>query len=288
MYFAAGTSHRHYPRHTLIAVNDIEGDAGERVLCRMLDEGLVLLLDSGIFALTNAHMRRTGCTMDEALALAPEEIPGFDELFDRYVHLAGTYGERLWGYIELDQGGRDNKRRTRARLHELGLRPIPVYHPLNDGWGYFDELAATHDRVCFGNVVQASMPARVRLLHTMWERRRQYPDLWVHVLGLSASEWCLPCPPDSCDSSTWINALRYPTVKTESSALRRLGDLGPGFQYVVGHNPDNDRFAASKVYADTMTHTNLVWRIMQQRVTELGAPPHPPRREKEGPLCPAR
>jgi hypothetical protein len=42
--------------------------------------------------------------------------------------LATTYEERLWGYIELDKGGRENKLRTRTRLHNHGLNPIPVYH----------------------------------------------------------------------------------------------------------------------------------------------------------------
>lgn len=104
-------------------------------------------------------------------------------------------------------------------------------HPFNDGWDYFDELATEYDRMCFGNVVQASQATRVRLLHTMWERRRDYPDLWVHVLGLSANEWCLPCPPDSGDSSSWLNSLRYPAARTESAALRRLGDLGNRLLY---------------------------------------------------------
>jgi hypothetical protein len=53
------------------------------------------------------------------------------------VEHATTYADRLSGYTELDQGGRDHKRRTRTRLHDLGLNPIPVYHPFNDGWDYF-------------------------------------------------------------------------------------------------------------------------------------------------------
>lgn len=281
IYFAAGES-QHYPRHLLLAVNDLTGKHGEDKLKRMLDEGYVILLDSGIFWLTNQHKRATGCTMDAALSLAPEEIQGFDELFDRYVYLASTYGDRLWGYIELDQGGRENKIRTRARLHELGLRPIPVYHPFNDGWDYFDTLAQGYDRMCFGNVVQASQAARVRLLHTMWERHRQYPDLWIHVLGLSANEWCLPCPPDSCDSSSWINGLRYPGVAPESAALRRLGDLGPRFQY--SKDGEGDRDAACQVYADAMTVTNLVWADLREVHAGLGAEAYPQRAPGEGDL----
>ncbi|MFD6070689.1 hypothetical protein [Amycolatopsis lurida] len=282
IYFAAGDSSA-YPRHLLLAVNDLYHRSQEQRMVRLLDEGHVILLDSGIFNLTNEHKRATGCTMDEALSLPPDEIQGFDRLFDRYVELATGYEDRLWGYIELDQGGRDNKIRTRQRLHDLGLNPIPVYHPLNDGWDYFDDLARGYDRLCFGNIVQANHPTRVRLLHTMWERRRQYPDLWVHVLGLSACEWCLPCPPDSCDSSSWLNSLRYPSVRTESAALRRLGEMGHRFLYGPGGNRDE----ACQMHADVMDHTNQVWQALDVLHTELGAPAHPERDPREGELMPS-
>lgn len=282
IYFAAGESSE-YPKHLLLAVNDLYHKSQELRMVRLLDQGHKILLDSGIFNLTNEHKRATGCSMDEALSLPPDEIQGFDRLFDRYVELATSYQDRLWGYIELDQGGRENKIRTRERLHGLGLAPIPVYHPLHDGWDYFDELAEGYDRMCFGNVVQANHPTRVRLLHTMWERRRQYPHLWVHVLGLSACEWCLPCPPDSCDSSSWLNALRYPAVRTESAALRRLGEMGHRWNY----GPAGTRDEACAQYADTMEHTLAVWRGLQAVHESFGAVPHPERDDREGTLAPA-
>ena len=45
---------------------------------------------------------------------------------------------------------------TATPAHAEGLAPMPVYHPLNDGWDYYDELAGSHDRVCIGNLVQAT------------------------------------------------------------------------------------------------------------------------------------
>jgi hypothetical protein len=242
LYFAAGTNWTgnavRWPRHVLVAVNDILNPADEqKLLVQHLDDGRIVLLDSGIFWLTNQHKRAHGVTMDEALALPPEEIDGFDELFTRYVQVVKRYGDRLWGWTELDQGGAVNKRRTRARLEAEGITPIPVYHPLNDGWDYFDELAAGYDRMCFGNIVQASRPSRVRLLHTMWERHRAYPDLWIHILGLTANEWCMSVPPDSCDSSTWLSPLRWPAVRTETAMLRKTRDLGARFSYDID-NPD--------------------------------------------------
>ena len=95
------------------------------------------------------------------------------------------YGSRLWGYIELDQGGAVHKRRTRTALEQAGLAPIPVYHPFNDGWDYFDELCARYDRICVGNVVQAPRAIRCRIFATVWERQRAYPDVWIHYLGVT-------------------------------------------------------------------------------------------------------
>ena len=213
-----------WPPYILRAVNDVMTERQETaMLARHLDEGKTVLLDSGIFWLTNRHKRAHGMTMDEALTLAPEDIDGFAELEARYVELVQRYGDRLWGYIELDQGGAVNKRRTRGRLESLGLAPIPVYHPLLDGWDYFDELAAGYDRICFGNIVQAPAAMRVRLLHALYERHRAYPDLWVHVLGLTVNEWCPSVPMDSCDSSAWISPLRWLKARTETAGLKRLG-----------------------------------------------------------------
>lgn len=175
-----------------------------------IEIGCDTFLDSGIFYLTNVHKRQHDVSMDEALSLPPEEIDNFSWLLDIYMELCTEYGDRLWGYNELDQGGRENKIRTRQFLESQGLRPIPVYHPMNDGWDYFDDLAQHYDRMCFGNVVQANRPMRERLLMTAYERHAQYPDLYIHFLGLTPNELQLGIPWDSADSSTWTAVFRYP------------------------------------------------------------------------------
>ena len=165
MFFFAGLTYRanifsHDPRvPALLAVNDIaqtgsplkrSNTAWQQVL-RSLDAGQPFFLDSGVFNLTNEHMRAHGITMDEALSLAPSEIDNFDWLFDTYVEILREISDQLWGYVEIDQGGMDNKEATRRRLQAAGFEPIPVYHPLNDGWEYFDTLASNYDRMCIGN-----------------------------------------------------------------------------------------------------------------------------------------
>lgn len=289
LYFAAGWAQR-YPRHMLIPVDQLMSPAGETFLVELLDAGHAVLLDSGIFTLTNTHRKAAGISFYDALTLPPEDIPGYRKLRDRYVYLVSRYGTRLWGYVELDQGGRETKRRVRREFEQEGLRPIPVYHPLSDGWDYFDELAEQYDRVCWGNVSLSTQPVRVRMLHTMWERRRRYPDLWVHMLGLTPNEWCLSVPMDSGDSSSWLNPLRFPNVKIGHVALRRVGDLGPRFLYDQQAPPDSPtgRRTAQVVYSDAVQDANTVWQHVMARTDAMGLAAFPPRSQLEGPLEPAR
>lgn len=245
--------------HVLVATNDIDEPAQ---LGALIDAGYSVFLDSGVFWLTNRHKRKHGITMDEALQLPPDAIDGFDELFDRYVNLCKTFEADLWGYVELDQGGMENKRRTRERLHDLGFNPVPVYHPLNDGWDYFDELATNYDRLCFGNIVQADVFARERLLLAAWERHRQYPDLWIHLLGLTPNQHLHAAWPDSCDSSSWLGLVRWPSGARDKSMLRSIaGGFDPEFAYQMG---DKDQWAkairACAVYAVAMQRTWRHWR----------------------------
>ncbi len=233
--------------YVLLPVN-VFGSSGDDdvVLERLIDSGARVILDSGVFILTQDHCRRHGVTMDEALALPPDRIDGFDELMAGYLRLAKRFGDDLWGYIELDQGGAVNKRITRARLEDQGLRPIPVYHPLNDGWEYFDELATTYDRICWGNVVQAKKELRLRMLATLAERRTQYPELWIHVLGLTPNEWCNAFVPDSADSSAWLSALRWGGYQ-ERAMLAALSFMDREYRYVLGDtdvgSPTSDKSA---------------------------------------------
>lgn len=285
IFFSAGGFSRAaaLPEYFLVAVNDLPRRGYETVLDQHIEAGHKIFLDSGVFNLTNEHKRATGCTMDEALALPPDQINGFDNLFEQYVNIVQRYGNELWGYIELDQGGVTHKRRIRARLEDLGISPVPVYHPIVDGWDYFDELAESYDRLCFGNIVQANMATRVRLLHTMWERHRHHPDLWIHILGMTASEWALTVPPNSCDSSTWVNGLRYPKVDMGYSNLKRIGFLGGEFLYVQGDNRSQNSIQAQEIYRDEMESANAQWHEAVIRVEDMfGAVRYPEPNKREG------
>ena len=133
--------------YLLVAVNHMAQTKFRQEVFDAIDAGKKVFIDSGIFNLTQQHSEKYGISMDQALGTAPEDIDGFDNLFDRYCEIIGIIGDRAWGYIEMDQGGRDNKIKTRKRLEAMGFNPVPVYHPLNDGWDYFDELASTYDQI---------------------------------------------------------------------------------------------------------------------------------------------
>lgn len=257
--------------YILTAVNELDSADSLDQLARWIDSGKKVLLDSGIFSLASNHARTHGLTHDQALALAPDDIDGFDALYERYLHITTTYGEGLWGYIELDQGGKVNKRKTRARLEAAGLRPIPVYHPLVDGWDYFDELAQGYDRICLGNIVQAPPNVRLRLLATMHERIQAYPGLWVHALGLTPNTVAYSYPTSSADSSSWLSGIRWSGL-IERAAGASLGTLPKDFQYVLGSDPDgpagNVKATRMSGYASALQMQN--WRQYAEAMDRLG------------------
>lgn len=231
-YFLAGNPEilnatSRYP-NLLVAVNELKGTKAFDKIDRLCDERNVLL-DSGIFNLAMTHARTHNVSHDLALSLAPEEIDGFDKLWDLYGTVIDRFKDRLWGAIELDQGGKANKPRTRAKIeNEFGIIPIPVYHPFLDGWDYYDEVAGSYDRICMGNIVKASPTVRLRLMRTGAERSKQYPYLWTHYLGASPNTGILGLDiKGSMDSSSWLTGIRwYPSWKS-AAMCRMRGNFPP-------------------------------------------------------------
>ena len=289
VYFGAGkvsNAVKHMPPFTLVPVTDIM-ESGSTHLTKRLDSGQIVLLDSGIFTITQQHMRaHPGVTMDQALALAPDAIDGFAELYERYCAVVSEYGEALWGYIELDQGGRENKIKTRAKLEKRGLRPIPVYHPLNDGWDYFDYLATRYDRICVGNMVNATSGLRARICATIWERHRAYPELWIHGLGYAANEMLHPWPFDSVDSTSWIAPLRWGLTRGQVPAdMQPIGDLHGDYRYIAGHPGSLDK--ATGLASWSVVGLTEQWRAHRAELDALGVPALPGRFDGEPAPCPS-
>lgn len=223
-----------YTTHMLVAVNELEGPAEEEKFIRIIESGTTTFLDSGVFNLAGQYAAKKGISHDEGLRTPLTEIDGFEELLATYTRLVKTYEDRLWGYVELDIGGRDQKRETRAKLEAQGMRPIPVYHPLNDGWDYFDELASQYDRICVGNIVQASAYVRLRIMRTIWERKQAYPHLWVHLLGMTPNQWAHVYPSESMDSSSWLVGIRWFASWAEKTCGKRFSNMDRGYVYRLG------------------------------------------------------
>lgn len=257
-----------YHTHVLLAVNDLNNDTRVERVKEVARSGTKVLLDSGIFNLAMTHARAHGVTHDAALNLAPSEVDGFGNLIERYLSLVTELADHLWGYIELDQGGRANKIKTRAELEGVGLRPIPVYHPFGDGWDYFDELASNYDRICLGNIVMASPAVRLRLLATVMERKKKYPHLWIHGLGLSTSQFHNAYPIDSCDSSSWLESVRWMQGYKERSAGAVISNCSRGFRYTLGDLEEHNKALRMAAYGASQYEAN--WRCATDEYAEWG------------------
>ena len=261
--------------HLLIAMDRLESPGDLKIIEKFFDDGKSVLVDSGVFELSNRHAEAHGLSMDQALSLAPDKVDGFKDLFERYVTIAKKWADKAWGFIEIDQGGRDNKIKTRAKLEAIGLRPIPVYHPMNDGLDYFDYLAKRYDRICFGNVVLADQATRKRLIATAWERRRRYPHLWIHALGMTPSETTTAFPINSCDSSTWIAGVRWGVHKT-LIANGSPSELGIEFLYVQeqgGWDPRGHEKSRLMSGWDAYVVGRTMRQMANDQRRELGADP---------------
>lgn len=264
-------------KNILIAVNEIKTESDMELVSGWLKDGRNVFIDSGVFNLAMEHVRKHNVTHNVALALAPNKIDGFNDLFERYVEIVRKFEQDAWGYIEIDQGGRENKIKTRAKLEAMGLRPIPVYHPFSDGWDYFDYLAERYDRICFGNVVQADRNTRMRLVATAWERKRKYPDLWIHLLGLTPNEWLYGFPISSGDSSAWLSAIRW-SGYLERAAGGTFGNLPKNFQYQLAGDPTSERGSqkACTMSAYGAYLNELNWRNHLRTMEGLGCTIYPP------------
>lgn len=223
-----------YP-HILVAANEVDTTSDRALLDALCDRRKVLL-DSGIYNLTVTHARTHGMSMNQALLLAPDEVDGFPALYDRYCTLVTAYADRLWGFIELDLGGPTVKPVTRARIEaDTGHIPMPVCHLLGDGWDYYETLVAGYDRLCMGNLVMANAADRVRMLHAVHERTKAHPDIWHHLLGVTPNAMTHALPiHGSCDSSTWLNGVRWLASWRTGAMAATLGHFPKDFWYVSG------------------------------------------------------
>jgi hypothetical protein len=257
--------------YLLTAVTELRDQKARRLVEAWQKAGVKMLLDSGVFTFAMDYAREHDVPLQQALAMDPETADGFTDLFDQYVQIVQLFGAQSWGYIELDLGGRESKRRLRARLEGLGFGPIPVYHPMTDGPAYLDELAETYDRVCIGNLVSARGLDRVRLLATVNEAVRRHPTTWFHVLGVTPSETQIALRCHSTDSSSWIAPIKYPVGLPDRAMLKVVGDLDRNYQYVRGTAVDapNGSQKSARMASVAAAAAQRTWRLVTLRMIAL-------------------
>ena len=257
-------------KYMLIAVNELKSQSALDHLEKFLDKGIKVFLDSGVYSVAMEHAKKNNLSHNEALRVPLHELEKFPWLYDLYCQIVERFGDRLWGYIEIDLGGKEQKRETRKGLEQKGLRPIPVYHPLNDGWDYFDELAEQYDRIAVGNIVYASSAMRLRIMSMIWQRKQSYPHLWTHLLGFHLHEHLNAYPAESVDSSSWLAAIRWGR-QAESAMLSGIGLLPRSLLYKMGEEGSYQKGEKLWAYAIAMNQKN--WRNHIKAATEAGLYP---------------
>jgi hypothetical protein len=248
VFFIAGMNIRNaasYHPWTLMGVDAVMSESGtEELRERIGVPGAKLMLDSGVFWLATQHAQAHGLDFYEALTVKPTDLKNYDKLLTRYVEVVREFEDDLWGYVEVDQGGADVKRSTRHELEAQGLHPIPVYHPLTDGFEYLDELLDGYDRIAVGNVVMSDAATRRALLGLVWERRRRHSGrVWIHALGYTPNPLFLAYPFNSSDSSSHLYALRYgASMCMGRASLAQFGTLeDAGYSYDLQAYGDEER-----------------------------------------------
>lgn len=233
----------------------------------LVEAGHSILIDSGVYTLAMDEVRRSGSHMDEVRSRPVDQIAGYDKLVRRYLAFVEPLKDLVWGYIEIDWGGAESKTEIRRGLEARGLSPIPVYHPLNDGWDYFDFLASNYDRICVANLAHADVRTKGHLLYTISERARAYPGLWVHALGVTPNQLCYAYGIQSYDSTSWTFPARWGALTSRAfgqgagTVLLRYGDLGS--------NSDEAYKAAWGLSGYAAVTDSLAWGQYVERIDRL-------------------
>lgn len=166
-----------------------------------------VMVDSGVFSIVNAFAKRAGISFNEAFSQKLADIPKSDQFLRQYIDVCTAAKNcGAWGFVEIDLGGKDEKIKTRQLLHDNGLSPIPVYHPLVDGPEYLDYLIDNYDRICISNLVQSLPYTRSVLVSYAYRKIMEKPPEqrpYIHFLGVGASVQFLHFHLGSCDASSW-------------------------------------------------------------------------------------
>ena len=244
IYFPATDLNRllrniHVHERALVPLNILKGEQSQDKLSEIAKHGVNLFIDSGCFFLASEMAKRNNISIDDAFALPPSEVIGYASYMEVYFKFLSKYESDIWGIVEMDFGGADGKKAFRKEAHKRGFYPIPVYHLLVDPAEYLEELLSTHDRICIGNLAQMGSGDVKRVLPALWDACSKYPDVWVHLLGVTPRPRLVAYPFHSYDSSSWLAAVKWTNGYTVSYHYSKFGTPGKEFWFVRGVNTDS-------------------------------------------------
>lgn len=212
------------------------GDYEIDVLRGIADRGVRILLDPDLHSLRRTAVYATGRSYRSVLGDEPEALAGYAERFDRYVAVLERIGDRVWGYLGIDQGSVSARAIAQAALEGAGFQPIPTAHALGGSRDleYLAELADVHDRVALSGMDALSAGARQKVLARLWAsthgRRAR-----VHISRASIDRLMLAYPFASYDTAdplrsyfdssalpAGLRALDGPLVDSDTHGRRKL------------------------------------------------------------------
>jgi len=133
---------------------------------------------------------------------------GFDIDLPTYVQFIKDYEDKIETYANLDViGDGEASYQNWLAMRELGVDPIPVYHPPTD-IKYLKKYLKECDHIAIGGIATISKRERIIQLDRIWSRylvdSRGYPKVKVHGFGLTSLDVLVRYPWYSVDSTTWL------------------------------------------------------------------------------------
>jgi len=120
----------------------------------------------------------------------------------RYIDFIKNNLEHITYYFVLDnrlEKLKETKRNHRL-MRKIGLDPIPIYH-IDEPLSYFQGLCRNHKYIGIGGKDKKN-------IHDLF-RIAKMNRTKIHLLGATAPSVIYTYLPYSCDSSTWINSVKF-------------------------------------------------------------------------------
>jgi hypothetical protein len=192
-------------RHISVSAANID-DRAIAALEAFTAAGGCVLLDSGWDGLVAAHAKAHKMPLEDAAALSPLALDGWDAFWHHYREVATRLAPTVWGYLDVPCHEWDRRVGLRRSLQDAvscaSNPPMPSYLPLVDGSEPFEHwtasIAAVH------GFAGADDAVRLRLLATLSECAAFQPGVDIQLHGFGPLTPALAAwPVDSVEVVDW-------------------------------------------------------------------------------------